>query len=82
MNVVVQMSRYRDRKTLEVLEALAEKARAGDITGLALCFKKSDGVEDSVFTGAYATSTDAAAAATLRLSMKLASARGEYDYSP
>lgn len=79
---VVPIAQYRDRKTVQVLEALLEKARAGQIQGVAVCFKTPDGFEDSAITGAYADSTDAAAAAAMRLSMKLANGRGEYDRSP
>jgi len=79
---VVPLSRYRNRETAEVLEALASRARDGEIVGVAMCFKRLDGTEDSVMTGSYATSPDLAAAATLRLSVKLANARGEYDLSP
>ena len=79
---VIPLHRHRAKNTIAVLEALAEKARDGKIVGLALCFRSSDGFEDSIFTGDYAANPDAAAAATLRLSMKLATIRGEYDLSP
>lgn len=79
---VVRLASYRSRATVEVLEALAAKARAGEIVGLALCYEAANGTEDALFTGRYASSPDVAAAATLRLSMKLAASHGEYERSP
>jgi hypothetical protein len=78
MMKVVSLCRYKNRDTVEVLEALVAKARAGEITGIALCYRTSQGAEDALITGRYAASTDLAAAAALRMSMKLANARGEY----
>jgi hypothetical protein len=78
MNVVA-ISKYKTRETQELLQALAQKAARGEITGIALCFRNEDGSEEFVSSDFYAASTDVAAAATLRLSMKLANSRGEYD---
>jgi hypothetical protein len=75
MMKVVSLCRRRSRDTVEVLEALAQKARAGEIVGITLCYSTSQGDEDSLITGSYAASTDLAAAAALRLSIKLANAR-------
>lgn len=79
---VVPMARYRARPVVDILEALVAKARKGEVTGVALCYRTPDGFEDSVIAGSYAESTDMAAAAAMRLSMRLASARGEYSRSP
>jgi hypothetical protein len=79
---VVPMSRYRSRGTVQVLEALVAKARRGEVVGVALCFRTEHGFEDSAITGSYAESTDLAAAAAMRLSMRLATANGEYDRPP
>lgn len=79
---VVKLQRYRSRETIGVLEALAARAAAGEIIGVALSFRRPDGTEEALITGSYADNLDAAAAATLRLSMKLASGRKEYDSSP
>jgi hypothetical protein len=79
---VVRLSQYKARQTVRLLEALAAQAEAGQITGIALCFKRADGSEEFVSSDFYATSPDSAAAATLRLSMRLAGSHGEYDASP
>lgn len=79
---VVRIDRFRTRDTVEVLEALLNKARRGEVVGLAVCYRGRKGPERSVITGSYATNTDAGAAAALRLSVKLANAMSEYDLSP
>jgi hypothetical protein len=79
---VVRLDQFRNRDTIEVLEALLRKAQLGQLRGIALCYRERDGSEEAVITGSYAASTDAAAAAALRLSMKLAGAKGEYQLSP
>lgn len=79
---VVSLERYRNQRTVEVLEALLAKALRGEVVGLALCYRTSKGAEDSAITGFYLGNTDAAASSALRLSMKLADARGEYLLTP
>jgi hypothetical protein len=76
---VVSLNSYRSRLTIQVLEALLEKAKAGQLVGLAACYKCKDGKEESVIAGAYGRNPDAAASSALRLSMQLAGARGEYE---
>jgi hypothetical protein len=76
---VVPFGRYKNRQMVEVLQALAAKATAGEIIGLAVCFKNAAGVEDAIITGQFADNADMGAAAALRLSVRLARAWGEYD---
>jgi hypothetical protein len=81
MNVVA-MSKYMNRETVRLLQALTDRAAAGEITGVALCFRRKDGSEEFVSTDYYASRPEVAATATLRLSMKIAASMGEYDHSP
>lgn len=69
---VVHLARFKNCQTIAVLEALVCKARAGKLTGVAVCFRNEDGSEDAAITGSYARSLDVGAAAALRLSMRLA----------
>lgn len=79
---VVKLDRYRSHETIAMLEALTVQAKAGAITGVAVSFRRPNGAEEALITGSYADNLDTAAASTMRLSMKLASRRGEYDVSP
>jgi hypothetical protein len=79
---VVKLDRYRNRQTIEALESLLARAKDGLIAGLALSFRTREGFEDSVITGDYLEAPDSAAASMLRLSMKIANARGEYHQPP
>lgn len=74
---VIGIGRFRHRETVGLLRALLEKAEAGEIAGVAVCFKPAGAAEEFVSSDCYAIDPDTAAAATLRLSMKLASAHGE-----
>lgn len=67
---------------MQVLEALLQKARNGELAGIALCYRARRGREEAVITGVYAQGDDAATAAMLRLSMRLAQTKGEYGPSP
>jgi hypothetical protein len=77
---VVRMDLYRCRETVALLEALLEKARAGAVVGVALCYVTPSGFEDALIAGRY--SADGGAAAALRLSMRLAGSQGEYSSPP
>lgn len=56
--------------TIDVLESLLAKARRGEISGLALCFR-CRGEERSVYTGVYRASPAEAVRAGLRMSLAL-----------
>lgn len=79
---VVSLARFASRDSVAVLEALLEKALQGELTGLAVCFEDRKGREDCALTGCFARRPDRAAAAALRLSMRVASNKGEYDHFP
>ena len=75
---VIDLATYSNKDTVAVLKCLLAQAVAGEVRGLAVLFADRQGQEFSAFTGAYAANTDQAAAATLRLSMRLANNRGQY----
>lgn len=79
---VVSLARFASRDSIAVLEALLEKAARGEIIGLAVCFEDRQGREECALTGSFSRTPDRAAAAALRLSMKVAGVRGEYDRFP
>ena len=79
---VVPLSKYKSRPTVRLLEALLEQARKGQIIGLAVCYRLDNGMEDDAISGFYSENKSAGAAAALRLSVAMATARGEYDLSP
>ena len=53
-------------------------SRKAEISGVPLCYKPMGAPEEAVITGTYVLIMDLAAA-TMRLSMRLANSRGEYD---
>lgn len=79
---VVPLARYAVRDTVAVLTALLAKAERGEIVGLALCFKDKHGREDCALTGHFARNPDRAAAAALRLSVRVANSKGDYESPP
>lgn len=76
---VLQLVKYSARDTIEALRVLLAMALRGELRGLALCYRKADGTEESVFTGAYKANPASAINASLRLSVSLMQANGEMD---
>jgi hypothetical protein len=58
------------RDTVLILKALLARALAGDIVGVAICFRDRHGEEHSVFTGPY-DDPRVAASAALKMSMQM-----------
>ena len=58
----------RDREYVAtILEGLLAKARRGEVAGLAMAVKMSDGAEHEIFVGSYEASLAEAANAALRM---------------
>jgi hypothetical protein len=76
---VLQLVKYSARDTIEALRVLLAMALRGELRGLALCYRRADGTEESVFTGAYKSNPASAINASLRLSVTLMQANGEMD---
>lgn len=53
MAVIFDLARYSTRDTIAVLKSLLIRAMRGEIRGLALSYRTSDGEEQTCFTGAY-----------------------------
>ena len=68
---VVRMARYANRDLLGILSELMDLATKGHVTGLAVCYRMSDGTEDSRLTGCYSDSPAEGVNAAMRLSWKL-----------
>jgi hypothetical protein len=67
---VLRLVEFSNRKTIDILGGLEEMAVAGDVVGVAVCYKMRDGSENVVFTGPYKR-PDAAAGAAMRISWKM-----------
>lgn len=72
---VLELVKYTNRDTIAVLKSLLVKAIAGDVRGLAMCYRMKDGEEESSFTGAYKHHPEDGLAATMALSWRLTQAR-------
>jgi hypothetical protein len=68
---VVQLVEYRSRDTAQVLQALADKARRGEVVAVALCYRTSDQQEHTAMTGVYKVHPARAVNAAMRLSWRL-----------
>lgn len=67
---VVSLFEYRVRETMTVLRYLIAMARDGEISGLALCFRRN-GRDEYAFTGEFKRNTEARVAATGRMHWKV-----------
>lgn len=74
---VVHMADFQKSETVSILKCLLEKAKNGEVTGIAVCLKRSDGKEDAYFSGFYRSRPAEACSATLRLSMRISRLQGE-----
>lgn len=70
MSVVLRLVPHPIRETISILTALLERARRGEVIGIAISFRDKHGHEHSVFTGPY-NDPGVAAAAAMRMSMRL-----------
>lgn len=77
MASVVQLVEYKSRETAQVLQALTDMARRGELVGVALCYRTKDHEEHSAFTGAYKVHPGKAVNAAMRLSWKLTQLQDE-----
>lgn len=68
---VLSLVMHRARDTISVLRALLELAVKGQLRGVAICYRDSEGQEDVAFTGIYRANPVYAAHAGMRLSMEL-----------
>lgn len=50
---VIELVKYSGRDTIAALRVLLAKAQAGELRGLAVCFRTAEGEEETLFTGAY-----------------------------
>lgn len=79
---VIELVKYSNRETIAALRVLLSKAQAGELRGVAVCFRTLDGEEDTLFTGAYKAHPGDAAHTAMRLSLTLAHAQGGFAGPP
>lgn len=72
---VVFIRRWVSRDTVALLLGLLEMAERGDINGLAVCFRKSDGAEYAEMTGHYDRCPKDGVNAAMKLSWHLTKAQ-------
>jgi hypothetical protein len=75
MSNVFKLVRTSNEATVAVSKGVANDAVRGVITGLALCYFRSDGTEEVVFTGVYADDSNKALNAAMRLTWRLRQAQ-------
>jgi hypothetical protein len=68
---VVKLVEYRSRETAQVLQALADKAKNGEVVAVALCYRTESKEEHLAFTGVYRSSPGEAVNAAMRISWRL-----------
>lgn len=79
MAAVLKLVEYVSKDTISILKVLLGMALRGELRGLVVCYRTPNGMEQTVFTGAYKSNPGKAAAASLKMSMKLLQANGEMD---
>lgn len=72
--VVIKLVDHVNKETVAVLRCMLDAALKGELAGIAACAKFKGGHERAFFTGAYRSRPSEAAAAAMRLSMKLTQA--------
>lgn len=82
MGKIFKLIRSDNSETVKKLAELLERAKRGEIVGIAACYHTLGGGEKAAFTGMYRANPYKAAAAAMRLSVAVASANGEYDHYP
>jgi hypothetical protein len=70
--VVVDMREYRSRENVAVLAYLLERARVGDLDGVALSARFADGREQIAFTGSYRKNPERSLATFVRIVLRFA----------
>lgn len=68
---VVQLVNYRSPETAQVLQALADKAKRGEVVAVALCYRTRNQQENIALTGTYRASPAKGVNAAMRLSWRL-----------
>lgn len=76
---VVRLIKYSARETIETLRTLLAMAIRGELRGLAIAYRKADGSEHAIYTGAYRANPALAANASLRVSVTLMRANSDID---
>lgn len=76
---VLELVKYNARETINVLRALLAMAIRGELRGLAICYRRPDGSEESLYTGAYKANPSLASSASLRMSLAIMRANGEIE---
>jgi hypothetical protein len=67
MGVVLSLVKHTARDTISVLRALLELALAGNLRGVAICYRDSEGNEGVALTGIYRAHPEYAVNAGARL---------------
>jgi hypothetical protein len=75
MRALLQLVSKVDEDTVALLKCLAHRAIAGQVTGVALCYRDAKGHDEVMFTGAYAARPADAVNAAMRLSWELTKAQ-------
>jgi hypothetical protein len=78
---VIELVKYVNRETIAVLQALADMARRGEVTAVAVCYRTKGG-EEAAFTGAYRAQPALGVNAANRLSWKLTQMQDELTGPP
>lgn len=76
---ILKLVDYSCQDTISVLKVLLTMALSGKLRGLMICYRTDEGVEKTVFTGAYKAHPNKAVGAALRTSMTVMVANGELD---
>jgi hypothetical protein len=71
MPTVTKLSEYRNRETLELLEALLTRAREGDLTGIVFCASLSNGRHTMGWSGPLKHNPELALKACTNLSERI-----------
>lgn len=71
MGALLKLVEYKSQETWQVLEALAEMAKRGEVVGVAVCYRTKDREENAAFTGVYKASPAKAVNAAMRLGWRL-----------
>lgn len=76
---VTRITEFRSRETVAVLEHLLERAKRGELIGIAMCALPTHGPEEITFTDLYRRNPAAASNACMRVSWRLTQMQDELD---
>ena len=79
---VVRLGRYRTQDVGTVLKHLLAKWEAGEIKGMAVCYKDAHNGEHISFTGNYHDDPAHALSAAMKMSRRINEIQDEIDLSP